>query len=100
MPDIVRLRYLGPGTVTVPVIGGQKVKADCIVDFPGRVLTEHPADGPDAKPRPVPEDADYVLIESGNPPQIRAWQKSLWRNETPASTFPTAPEPTAPEPKE
>ncbi len=82
MPDIVRLRYVGPGTVTVPAIG-QEVKTDCIVDFPGRVLTEHPAEREGDEPQPIPEGADYVLIESGG--QIRAWQKSLWRNETPAS---------------
>lgn len=85
MPDIVRLRYVGAGTVNVPVIG-QKVKSDCVVEFPGRVLAEHPADNPGGKPRPVPEDADYILIASGNPSQVRAWQKSLWRNETTVST--------------
>lgn len=82
MPDIVRLRYVGAGTVDVPAIGQKEVKSDCVVDFPGKVLTEHPAEGPDDKPRPVAEDADYVLVESGG--QVRAWQKSLWRNETPA----------------
>lgn len=82
MPDIVRLRYVGVGTVTVPAIG-KEVKSDCIVDFPGKVLAEHPAEGSDGKPVPVPEDADYWLIESGG--QVRAWQKSLWANETPVS---------------
>lgn len=83
MPDIVRLRYVGALPMSVPAIG-QEVEPEHLVEFPGKVLVELPADGPhDA--RPVPEDADYVLIESGNPPLVRAWQKSLWRNETPVS---------------
>lgn len=82
MPDIVRLRYVGAGTVTVPAIG-KEVKADCIVDFPGKVLTEHPKEHPDDPARPVPEGADFILIESGG--QVRAWQTSLWRNETTAA---------------
>lgn len=80
MPDIVRLRYVGALPMSVPAIG-QEVEPDHLYEIPGRVLTEQPADGPHPV-RPIPEDADYVLIESGNPPQIRAWQKSLWRNET------------------
>ncbi len=83
MPDIVRLRYIGAGTVDVPSIGKKEIKPDCIVDFPGKVLTEHPAEREGDEPRPVPEDADYFLVESGG--QVRAWQTSLWRNETPAS---------------
>lgn len=84
MPDVVRLRYVGALPVTVPALG-REVEPEHLVEFPGRVLTEHPKERPDDKKeavRPVPEDADYILIESGNPPQVRAWQKSLWRNET------------------
>ena len=80
MPDIVRLRYVGAGPVSVPVLG-REVKPEELVEIPGRVLTEVIPDGAD-KPVPVPEDADYILIESGNPAQRRAWPKSLWRNET------------------
>lgn len=88
MPNIVRLRYIGAHQAAVPVIG-QEVKPDHLVEFPGRVLSEHPKDrpdDPDEAARPVPEDADYVLVESGNPPEVRAWQKSLWRNETPVAS--------------
>lgn len=66
MPDIVRLRYTGPDSVTIAVLGRQ-VDPDCIVDFPGKVLDE--------------QDDSY-LIETGNPPETRAWPKSRWRDET------------------
>jgi len=73
MPDLVRLRYIGAAPVTVPVLG-QTVEPDCIVDFPGRIVTE------------PPEGAkwldDAIHIESGNPPEVRAWPKSLWADET------------------
>ncbi len=88
MPDIVRLRYVGALPTSVPALG-QEVEPDLIYEFPGKVLTHHPKNRPDDKDeqlRPVPEDADFVLIESGNPPQVRAWQKSLWRNETPVAS--------------
>ena len=68
MPDILRLRYLGGETVTVPVIG-KEVEPDCLVDVPGVLLEEFD---------------DHYLIESGNPPENRAWPKSRWRNETAA----------------
>lgn len=70
MPDIVRLRYVGAAPVSVPAIG-QDVEPDHIVEFPGKVLAD---------------EADYTLIESGNPAQERAWPTSLWRNETPVAT--------------
>lgn len=66
MPDLVRLRFLGTTPVTVPLLG-RDVEPDCIVDVPGRVSEEQD---------------DCLLIESGNPPDVRAWPKSLWRNET------------------
>lgn len=68
MPDIVRLRYIGSAPASVPAIG-REVEPDHIVEFAGRVLGEQPTD-------------EAVLIESGNPPQVRAWPASLWRNET------------------
>lgn len=70
MPDVVRLRYVGAGPVLVPAIG-QQVEPDHLVEVPGQLLA-------------VAEDADHYLIESGNPAQVRAWPKSLWRNETAA----------------
>lgn len=85
MPDIVRLRYLGALPVTVPAIG-REVESEHLAEFPGKVLTEHPKNNPndpDEKARPVPEDAGYILIESGG--QVRAWPTTLWRNETPVS---------------
>lgn len=73
MPDVVRLRYIGAAPVTVPMLG-REVEPDCIVDFPGKVITT------------APEGAawgdDAIHIESGNPPDVRAWPSSLWRDET------------------
>lgn len=68
MPDIVRLRYVGANPATVPTLG-REVEPDHLVEFPGRILPDQPSE-------------DAVLIESGNPSQVRAWPKSLWRNET------------------
>lgn len=87
MPDVVRLRYVGTGPVAVPVLG-RDVEPEQIIEIAGRVLTEYPPSKPDAVPVPVPEDADYLLIEAGNPPELRAWPKSLWRNETVVSRKP------------
>lgn len=72
MPDLVRLRFIGPHPVSVPALG-RDVEPDCIADFPGSVLEDA---------------ADHYLIESGNPPEPRAWPKSMWANETPASKKP------------
>ena len=72
MPDILRMRYLGIETASVPVIG-KEVEPDCLVDFPGAVIEDN---------------EDHYLIESGNPPELRAWPKSRWRNETPTSKKP------------
>lgn len=69
MPDICRLRYVGATAVTVPALG-REVEPDCIVDVPGRIIT----DG-------VPDGADYFLAEVNG--QVRAWPTSVWRNETP-----------------
>ncbi len=80
MPDIVRLRYVGAAPAAVPSLACE-VKPDRIYELPGKVLTEHIPPGAD-KPEPVDEAADHYLIESGNPPQVQAWPKSMWRNET------------------
>jgi hypothetical protein len=66
MPDVVRLRYLGAEPVAVAVLG-REVEPDCLLDFGGKVLDE--------------QDDCYV-IETGNPPEVRAWPKSRWANET------------------
>lgn len=71
MPSTVRLRYVGAQTAAVPALG-REVEPDSLVEFPGVHLD-------------VDEDADHYLIESGNPPQPRAWPKSQWRNETVAA---------------
>ena len=73
MPDIVRLRYLGADTVAVSVLG-KEVEPDCLVDFPGQVLEDND---------------DHYLIETGNPPELRAWPKSRWRDETGIKTAKT-----------
>jgi len=77
--DMCRLRYVGEAPVAVPVLG-REVDPDCIVDFAGRVLT----DPKELKERGLAEPADdCFLVEVGNPPQVRAFPTSLWRNETP-----------------
>ncbi len=83
MPSVVRLRFLG--TAPVLAVGlGREVQPDELCEVPGTVLSEWTAPG-EKEPKPVPEDADYYLIETGNPPVVRAWPKSKWRNETPVS---------------
>lgn len=67
MPDIVRLRFVGNHEVAVPALG-RSVEPDHIIDFAGKVL-----DGAD----------DAVTIEFGNPPIVRAFPRSLWKDETP-----------------
>jgi hypothetical protein len=68
MPDILRLRYIGAAPATVPALG-KTVEPDHLVEVPGR-LVDGGAD-------------DCFLAETGNPPQLRAWPLSTWRNETP-----------------
>lgn len=75
MPTILRLRYLGQAPALVPVLGRQ-VDVDELVDVPGRHVTEAEAGCP------VPDDA--YLIATGNPPEVRAWPHSMWRDETTA----------------
>lgn len=70
MPDILRLRYVGPAPAQIPILG-REVEPDCIVEVPGRIVTDQP------------HAADCFLAEVGNPPQTRAWPLSLWRDETP-----------------
>lgn len=76
MPDILRLRYIGAAPVSVPVLG-KDVAPDHLVEVPGRIVT-HDADG-----KPITHAADCFLAEIGNPPQLRAWPLSQWRDETP-----------------
>lgn len=86
MPSVVRLRFLG--TAPVLAVGlGREVTPDELCEVPGTVLSEWTPPGAD-KPVPVAEDADHYLIETGNPPVVRAWPKAVWRNETPASKKP------------
>lgn len=76
MPDILRLRYVGPAPAQIPILG-RDVEPDCLVEVAGRIVT-HDADG-----KPIEHAADCFLAEIGNPPQLRAWPTSLWKNETP-----------------
>jgi hypothetical protein len=66
MPDLVRLRYVGDNPVTVAVLG-RSVEPDHLLDFAGAL---------------VEESDDCYLIEVGNPPELRAWPKTLWLDET------------------
>lgn len=76
MPDILRLRYVGAAPVSVPVLG-KEVEPDHLVEVPGRIVTH------DAEGKAIDHAPDCFLAEIGNPPQLRAWPLSLWRDETP-----------------
>lgn len=65
MPDVARLRFIGPEPVHVAVLGRQ-VDPDCVVDVPGS----------------VEELDDCYVIDPGGDGQARAWPKSMWKDET------------------
>jgi hypothetical protein len=85
MPDIVRLRFVGHDDTAVPILGpgpngrGHMVSSGDVIDLPGRVLDVLPDTDP---PQSVPADADYVLVEFGKPPEVRAFPLSQWAVET------------------
>jgi hypothetical protein len=73
--DMVKLRYVGKTPVVVPLLAREDgIEPDTLVEFPGRIVTEPPQGE-------VWLD-DAIHIETGNPPEVRAWPTSLWRNET------------------
>jgi len=76
VPDILRLRYVGAAPAQIPILG-REVEPEHLVEVPGRIVT-HDADG-----KPIAHADDCFLAEVGNPPQLRAFPLSLWRNETP-----------------
>lgn len=67
MPDILRVRYLGGATASIP-LAGRDVDPDCVFDLPGRVVEDQ-------------EDADHVLVEVGNPPERRTLPRALYKLE-------------------
>jgi hypothetical protein len=73
--DTVRLRYLGEHRALVTPLG-REVEPEELVTIPGRMATSEETAG---------QPADSLYIVSGNPPVLRAWAESLWRNETPAT---------------
>jgi hypothetical protein len=84
VPDIVRLRWLGADAQHIPVINGvaesATVEPDSIFDLPGRVIE---SDKELAKLGLDPAlHTDAIVVEFGNPPVIRAFPTSLYRNET------------------
>lgn len=85
MPDIIRLRYVGAYEATAPVLGpgsdgrGHMASPGDLFDLAGKVLDVLPDTDP---PEPVPDDADYLLVEFGNPPIVRAFPTSLWALDT------------------
>lgn len=80
MPDVVRLRYLGNEKRAIPALG-REVEPEQIVDVPGRVLTA----AEDFKAHGVtPPGDDAIAVELGNPPEVRLFPLSTWRDETPA----------------
>lgn len=85
MPDILRLRYVGAAPVAVPALG-REVQPDCVYEVPGRIVTT------DADGKPIEHAADCFLAETGNPPTLRAWPTSVWRDETPVKPTKSAKE--------
>lgn len=86
MPDVVRLRYVDGrkrGPVHLAVLG-REVEPDCIVDFAGRVISSEE----DWERVGLDEaaHADAVVVELGNPPEVRVFPRSDWADETPAKT--------------
>jgi len=73
MPDVLRVRWLGTETATIPLARGE-VTPDCVFDVAGAVVDRGP-DDPD----------DCVVIEAGNPPTRYALPKSQYRVETPVA---------------
>lgn len=69
MPDILRVRFLGDHPHDIPLAGGV-VQPDTVFSLPGKVLADD-------------ETADHVLVETGNPPDVRALQRALFRLENP-----------------
>jgi hypothetical protein len=70
MPDIVRLRFVGPYPVAVPLLGQAvgmplAVEPDQVVDVAGKVVAD------DA-------EADHFVLEVLNPPEERVFPRSLW----------------------
>ncbi len=71
----VSLRYLGAHRALVTPLG-REVEPEELVTFPGRLATAEETAG---------QPAGAVYAVSGNPPTLRAWPESQWRNETPAA---------------
>jgi hypothetical protein len=70
MPDIVRLRFTGHDPVMVPLLGQAvgmplSVEPGQVVDVAGKVVAD------DA-------EADHFVLEVLNPPEERAFPRSLW----------------------
>lgn len=82
MPNVLRLRFLGPTEALIPVVG-RVVEPEELVDVPGRVLAD-PEELKEFGVAAPPDDA--LLAAVGNPAEIRAFPHSLWRDETPAAT--------------
>jgi hypothetical protein len=74
MPDIVRLRYVGPHPVSVPVLGvgvgmPLAVEPGQVVDVAGKVTAD------DA-------EADFFVVELGGVEEPRSFPRSLWAVDT------------------
>lgn len=79
MPDVMRLRYIGATTINVPVLG-RDVEPDTVIDIPARQVTDP---GELRELGLVAPLADCLLVMLGNPPEVRTFPTSLWRDETP-----------------
>jgi len=87
MPDVLKVRWLGQQTENL-ALAGRDVAPDCVFDLPGRLLDEAEHREALGLPAGAPFAPDHVLVETGNPPQLRALPRSTYRVETPARTAP------------
>jgi hypothetical protein len=69
VPDILRVRFLGDLPGDVP-LAGRVVEPDTVFELPGKIVADD-------------EAADHVVVEVGNPPDIRLLQRALFRVENP-----------------
>jgi hypothetical protein len=92
MGDTVRLRNVGPVDL---LVDGRTVKADCLTEVAGRVVTDVAelrqalALRPDETPN-VPADVVHILEPGG---QLRAWPKVTWKVESGMESRVTEPKP-------
>lgn len=71
MPDIIRLRYVGPYDMIAPVFGpghdgrGHAFNPGDVIDRPGKLIEDNP-------------EADHFVVELGGVEEHRVFPRSMW----------------------